>query len=234
MTYYLAGYYLIKQQPLSFGTEKDNVVSTCSSCINDSLIDAWAYSWTTKNNAHIDSVKLDFQIPVNTVAEIRHWVDQKFNENKIGWPNLFVDLETAHNYKQKFFSHLKDIKTYAIYFESSKANDLLDEFKPKGKKEGEIGLVQNLKMKIPEKIDNLEQLIGFDLIGIEVGGSFHSFHCHDIGKELSDKFGLTLNNFGLFDNKEDWKPSLDFLNDENNGCEPVPWFVVKTKLIKNE
>lgn len=234
MTYYLGGYYLIKQRPISFGTEKDKVVSTCSSCINDNLIDSWAYSWTTDNNAHIDSVKSDFQIQDDTVAEIRKWVDRKFNENKIGWPDLFADLETAYDFKRKFFSHLTDIKIYAIYFESSEAKELVDEFKPKGEKEGEIGFVQSLTNKIPEKNDNSEQLLGFDLIGIEYGGSFHTFHCHDIGKELSDKFGLTLNNFGLFDKKEDWNPTLNYLNDENNGCEPVPWFVVKTKLIKNE
>jgi len=233
MKYYLAGYYLIKHRPISFGTRKDNVVSTCSSCINDNLIDIWAYTQTNDNNPHIDSFKYDFQIQDVSVSEIKKWIDQKLSENKVGWPDLFLDLETAKNYKQKFFSHLSNINIYAVYFESLEANKLIDEFKIEEGNQGQIGFVQNLTKKISEKIDNSEQLIGFDLIGIEHGGSFHTFHCHEIGKELSDKFGLSINNFGLFENTEDWKLTLNFLNDESNGCEPVPWFVVKTKLIKS-
>jgi hypothetical protein len=69
------------------------------------------------------------------------------------------------------------------------------------------------------------------IIGIEISGDFHSFHCHDISTDLTERFGLTLNEYGLFEGAEDWKPIMDYMNDENNGFEPVPWFVCKTKLI---
>lgn len=149
-------------------------------------------------------------------------------------PYGFDDIESTEEYRQTFFSHLEDIKTFAIYFDEKEASDILKEFSPKSDNEGEIGICHLLKLKIEEQAtDERESLIGYDLIGIEFGGGFHTFHCHDIGKELSDKFGLTLNSFGLFDDCADWKPVLDYLNDEENGCEPVPWFVAKTKLITN-
>ena len=30
---------------------------------------------------------------------------------------------------------------------------------------------------------------------------------------------------------DDWKPVVDYLNAEENGFEPVPWFVCKVKLV---
>lgn len=127
---------------------------------------------------------------------------------------------------------MNDIKIFALYFESGERADILEEFKPQSSELGEIGLRLAL-LKQTEEQDN-EQLLGYDYIGIEIGGSFHTFHCHDIGKALSDKFGLTLNEYGLFESNKNSKNVLDYLNNEENGCEPVPWFIVKTKLVRNE
>lgn len=84
-----------------------------------------------------------------------------------------------------------------------------------------------------EEQDN-EEFLGYDYIGIEVSGDFHSFHCHDLGKEFSEKFNLTINNYNLFESDINSKQVLNYLNNEKNGCSPVPWHIVKTKLVVNE
>jgi hypothetical protein len=43
-----------------------------------------------------------------------------------------------------------------------------------------------------------ETLIGFDVIGIELDGGFHSFHCHDLSTDLARRFSLEINEYGLF------------------------------------
>jgi len=230
--YYLGGYYLTKLKPKSYGDDKGDFIYTCSECINDHILDIWSYSWTTDNNKQIDEIKKNYQFTDQQIIEIRNWVDKNFNENKIGFLNVFTDLETAIEYKDKFFSQLDDIKIFALYFDTKERADILEEFKPQSEKMGDIGLRVTLLKEIEENAN--EVFIGFDYIGVEIGGSFHTFHCHDIGEELSDKFGLTLNNFGLFDGDVNSKQVLDYLNDEENGCEPVPWFIVKTKLVTNE
>src|SRR4051812_37509370 len=110
--YYLGGYYLIRQQPLTFGSSKSKIVFTCSTCINDGIIDTWSYSWTRRNNAEIETIKQAYRIKDKTVSEIRLWVDSAHDNNKIGWPNLFNDLETAKEFKTRFLSHLVDIKIF--------------------------------------------------------------------------------------------------------------------------
>jgi hypothetical protein len=230
--YYLGGYYLTNLKPKSYGDEKGNIIYTCSECVNDHILDIWSYSWTTDNNKQIDEIKRNYQFSDKEINDIRNWVDNKFNDNKIGFLNVFTSLETALEYKNKFFAHINDIKIFALYFDTKERADILKEFKPQSEKNGEIGICLTLLKELEEQ-DN-EQLLGYDYIGIESGGSFHTFHCHDIGKELSDKFGLTINKFGLFESDINSKQVLDYLNDEENGCEPVPWFIVKTKLITNE
>lgn len=229
--YYFGGYYLIKLKPKSYGNNNGGFIYTCSECINDPLLDIWSYTWTTDNNKQLDEIKRSYQLTRQQIDEIRIWVDDKFNDNKIGFLNVFIDLETTIEYKNRFFSHLDDIKIFALYFDEDERTHILEEFKPQSDKMGEIGLRLTLLKEIEESEN--EVFIGFDYIGIEISGGFHTFHCHDIGKEISDKFGLTLNHFGLFDSELYSKQVLDFLNNEENGCKPVPWYIVKTKLVMN-
>ncbi len=219
-------------RPKTYGDDKGSLIYTCSECINENIVDDWSYSWTTDNNRKISEVKNNYQFSDTQIDNIRNWIDNKHNENKLGWINVFTDLETALEYKNNFFSHLRNIKVMALYFNETERKDILEEFKPQSEKNGEIGLRLTLLKAIEE--NDKEKFLGYDYIGIEIGGNFHTFHCHDIGKELSDKYDLILNRFGLFDSDKNSKHVLDYLNDENNGCEPVPWYVAKTKLVTSE
>jgi hypothetical protein len=226
-SYYLGGYFLIKLRAVDFSALKCNSVYTCSTCINDTLIDSWSYSWTTDNNSQINSVLKDFDLELDKISKIRSWVDKKHDEEHIGWQSVFSDLETAILYKKTFFSHLDDILIMGIYFDASESLKLLKEFET-----NKIGLYKNLNKKVPENQYENEELIGFDLIGIESSGDFHTFYCHDISNDLTNKFNLEINSYGLLNDSNDWEHVLDYMNDEETGLEPVPWFSVKVKLIK--
>lgn len=227
--YYLGGYYLTKLRPRYNGNEKESFIYTCSECVNDNLVDAWSYFWTNDSESQAQEAKENFQLSDAQIDSIRTWIDIKHNENKLGWVNVFTDLETALEYKNSFFAHLNDVKILALYFDEAERTVILEEFKPQAENMGEIGLRLTLLKAIEEA--EKETLLGFDYIGIESGGNFHTFHCHSLGQELSDKFKITLNNIGLFADDNHSEQVLGYLNDDNNGCEPVPWFIAKTKLV---
>jgi hypothetical protein len=107
---------------------------------------------------------------------------------------------------------------------------LIDEFEPQKPDIGEMGMIQILKRKISEDEATNEETLGYDFIGVEVGGSFHTFYCNNVTEELTTKLQLTLNQSGLFDRVDNWQQVPDYLNDEANGLEAVPWVVAKTKL----
>src|SRR5690606_40191688 len=91
--YYLGGYYLTRLRPKSNGDENCNIIYTCSECINDHILDIWSYSWTTDNNKQIEEIKKNYQFTDQKIDEIRNWVDNKFNDNKVGFLNVFFDLD---------------------------------------------------------------------------------------------------------------------------------------------
>ncbi|HTE27169.1 hypothetical protein [Flavitalea sp.] len=233
MKSYLGGYFLIKLKPLLFGTEIGKLVYSCSECINDHLVDMWSYSWTNDNDKLAGAAKENFILTDENIISIRKWVDSKHYENKLVWPYIFTDIESVSEYKKIFFSHLGDIKIIGLYFDEEAAAEILEKFTPTLNKIAEIGLRTTLAKKVPEAEYENEILIGFDLIGIDAGGSFHTFYCHNKGRELESKFGLKLNRYGLFDTSKNFKKVLDYINIPTNGFEPNPWFVAKIKLVNS-
>lgn len=229
--FYQAGYFLIKLRPITFGSQASKSVYTCSTCINDSLLDSWSYTWTTKNNDGIDEIKASLELNDSKIELIRDWADREFAVKRIGWPNVFKDIETAQEYRNTFLPHLSDTHIIGVYFSEPEIADLLSEFDPMREGLGFIGLHWNLQQMLPEDLSTRETFIGFDIIGIENGGDFHTFYCHDMSNDLVEKFHLTLNRYGLFDDSPDWHSVTDYMNAEETGCEPVPWYVCKVKLV---
>jgi hypothetical protein len=211
-----------------------NSVFTCSTCINDGFLGFWAYSWTTGNNDSIGEIKDDFQLDDQKIQSIRQWVDHAFDDKRIGWPSVFYDLETVQEYNHAFFGHILDKQIISVHFSEQEAAALLVDLKPQPGGFDPIGLFDGLQKKVPESHSNGETFLGFDIIGIEASGDFHSFWCHDMAKDLSERFHLTLNQYGLFEDSPDWKAVTDYMNEEETGCEPVPWYVCKVKLVEQE
>lgn len=216
----------MKLRKSNFGTSEGAKLYTCSTCINDSYMDAWSLSWTecgkkvdaeTKSNFNIDEIK---------IIDIQKWADQKFEEEKIGWVCTFTDLKTLIEYKNLFFPE-DQAEILSINFLETETTELLSLFNSEELSFQEIGLSNNLKNRIIENENDIT--IGYDLIGIEESGDFHSFHCHDLSRELIEKFGIEINEYGLINENEQWQQMVTFMNDENNGFEPAPWFYVKVK-----
>jgi hypothetical protein len=232
MTYYQGAFYFMKLHEANFGSIKNTRIYTCSTCINDSYFDSWSITWSALNNSdNIKEAKEDFNLTNIQITAIQTWADQKFEEKKIGWISTFSDYEVLSEYKNKFFNNIKDYLILSINFPESEKNDLLEEFSIKGKGIGAIGLWENLDRSNPEVTDESEVEIGFDLIGVELSGDFHTFHCHDLSDQLIQKFNIEINRYGLIASEDNWEQMVEYMNDEENGFEPVPWFFVKVKLI---
>ena len=228
--YYFGGYYLLRPKPIVFGSDKGKLTQTTSACINDAL-DTWVYSWSIQSKKMQEQAKKDFQLDDSALTQIQAWADEKFELGKLQWIDTFPELQSALEFKHTFMSHLNDAHIYSIYLRATDSEALTNEFKSDQNNQAEFGLRQNLLRKIVENESLNEVLLGYDLIGVEIGGSYHSFYCNDATQELIDKFQLTLNENGLFDEVEDWTPVTEYLNDETNGFEPVPWYVAKTKRV---
>ena len=227
----LGAYYLIKLKAVDYGTIKGSEIFTCSRCINDSFFDSWAISWTSTEKSELERIKTTFNLNDKNVEEIQVWADKKLNDEKLGWINTFSDLKTLTEYKEKFFPNESEFETLSITFPETELNKTLELIKQTDSQSGEIGIYNNLKKK--NIAHEKSEFLGYDIIGIEISGDFHSFHCHDLSNELKEKFGLLINEFGLIEKVSDWDKIMEFMNNQENGFEPVPWFYVKVNKIKN-
>jgi hypothetical protein len=90
-----------------------------------------------------------------------------------------------------------------------------------------------VEKRVAEADNENEVPLGIDFIGIDAGGSIHTFHCYDKGTALDDRLGPLLNGYGLFDNSKNAKEVLDYLNDGTNRFEFGPWFSATTKFVIN-
>ena len=228
INYYLGGYYLIKLRSIQSANNKNDIVYTCSDCINDNLV---FYSLLSDflGNEYVEQIKSEYGFNKNEIELIRQWISDKYVQNQIGFSNVFTEIQFAKEYKNKFFKNLNQVKLLSIYFNENESNEIFKFFNQCGGRNGN-GICQILDKKISEK-DNEEKLLGYDLIGMEWGGDFHSFHCHNIEKELSKKFEITLNEYGLFNDCQNLNLVLDYMNNEENGFEHCPWFVGKVKMV---
>lgn len=228
--YYFAGYFLIMTNPIGFGKDKAKIVFTCSGCVNTSAFDFWCISWT---NTEIGSKeKAQLGLTNEKILEIQRWTDDKINKGQIQWGNAFSDLETTITFKKLFFPNLSNTDIYSIYLSQTDSNLLIEEFQPASNSSIDYSLRHNLSKRIAETQNKNEEFLGFDLIGLERDGAFHSFYCHNITQDLITKFSLVINKYGLFSSIP--RPDLlrKYLNAEENGLETVPWYIAKTKRLK--
>jgi len=229
LKYYLGTYQLIRLKPLDFGKFKGQKVLTGTKCINESY-DAWSLSWTEDGKSDLSDLESTFNITKFQIKEIQEWSDVKFNEKHLGWVGTFNDIDTIREYKNKFFEMETDFEVIGIYFPESSIQDFINEFTPKTKG-AEIGILNTINTFTSE-LEDVEEFVGYDLIGVEFSGDYHSFHCYAGSDGLVQKFGLTLNGYGLINEFENKQDVLEYVNNtDESGFPFVPWYLVKVKKV---
>lgn len=226
MKYHLLGYYLIQLKKVNYGSLVDREIGTCSTCLNSSLMDNFSRSWTCSKEDTIDACQI-FKIDYQTIENIQNWTDLKDIEEQTQYIEIFSSIEAAREYKNTFFARLNRIHLFGVYLPESEAKKLLEDFIPDSPQSGEIGIRKIIRREEAES--ETGRVAGFDLIGVEMSGSFHSFQCHDLEDEFKKKFKVEFNDSGLIKNEEHWEKLVEYANDEENGCEPVPWYFAKLK-----
>jgi hypothetical protein len=65
---------------------------------------------------------------------------------------------------------------------------------------------------------------GYEILGAEVGGSFHSFLCNYLEVPYQQQLQVRFNDYGLIADYADAVRAAEFTNLPTTGAEPVPWY----------
>lgn len=85
---------------------------------------------------------------------------------------------------------------------------------------GRSGIYDAMNKNLPPS--NLGKFLGFEVLGYNYG-SFHSWLCHNLEKEIKENFNITANDKGLFKDLQDATQVASYYSLDETGTEPVQW-----------
>lgn len=222
MNYYLGGYYLVEgvSRPSYSATFLPSMIWSISNCISPIFPDSWGLPWVSTRAEKLLATQRRLALSDEQFKEMQAWVDTAFNEDRFGWPNIWLNLQDAQEYYKRYLQAIPQVKLLAIGIPTHYFDECLEASEPDPGR-GKAGLY--LRLLKPQKLDQLDKALGFELLNVEYGNVNHSFLCNHLEKEYQT-MGLTFNEHGLLATYEDAKRAEEFTNLDTAGAEPGPWF----------
>lgn len=193
---------------------------TLSSCLTNFFPDAWAIEWASYSEAERIAAAAKVGIRANDLPALISFATGALDSGRLGWPCVWQSSSAALAAVTKFDCSPTDLAILELGIPVDVVEELLGELAPEPH-EGEHGLYTRLRMGEP--LDAAATRVGWELLGVEHGGEFHSWLCNSLQDALAAATGAKPGPFGLLETESDAR-ALDALIANGLGAEPVPWF----------
>jgi hypothetical protein len=178
----------------------------------------WALSWVNPHDSHPQE-RAAFGIDDASLPEVSEWVEEKMSTGEWGWPRIFTGLPTAREFLARF--HPTGAPTIVgLGMAAEFVDDLLADH-PDEPGMGTYGYVETLRRRQPLAPGGVE--LGYEILGEELGGDFHSWHCNHLEPVVHDELGIEVNEHGLIDNPEAARRAAEYIGRPEVPAEPVTW-----------
>lgn len=178
----------------------------------------WALSWVNQDDSDRQE-RVAFGIDDASLQEVSAWVDGKMNSGEWGWPRIFTGLEAAN----EFLARFQPVGAHRI-IGLGMAVELVEQVladHPDESGMGRYGYIETLRRRQPLALGGLE--LGYEILGEELGGEFHSWHCNHLEPLVHEKLGIEVNRYGLIDSPDAARKVTGFIGRADVPAEPVPW-----------
>lgn len=199
---------------------------TASGCLVALAPDTWGIAWTGDPMESRREAAARFGINEQGLRELIVWSTAALDSGRLGWPNVFLDVETALDFRTRFLPAGTDIIVFGIALPADLRDAFLEATRP-GPQEGTPGVVMALEANARQ--DERGVRLGFDVLGWDWGG-FHSYICNGLETEFQRALGVTPNAHGFFATEQEARRCAEHAGLENTGAEPalwLPWKVVR-------
>jgi len=196
-------------------------IVTVSTCIVESYPDSWALSWVKTTPDQVRQIRETLALKDSELAELRSWVGQAMNDGHFGWPNVFFSLRAAREFRERFLGVLQESRIVGLSLATDVAAAFLREEAPQ-EGHGAPGVWTMLTRGV--RLNRPTSPLGFDVLGAEYGGAFHTFSCNGLEQEFNEKLGITFNRYGLIDDYLRAVTASEYTNRDEVGAEPVAWY----------
>lgn len=196
-------------------------IITVSNCIVDTYPDSWALPWVDTPADELRSMRDSLGLDDNAFGDLRSWVEQAMESGDFGWPNVFFSVRAGREFSHRFLGALQGVRLVGLSLTKDVAADFLREEAPQEGR-GASGVWTMLARR--ELLAQPATQLGFDVLGAEYGGWFHTFSCNGLEKDFSDKLGVLFNQCGLIDEYVRAVAASEYTNRDDTGAEPVAWY----------
>jgi hypothetical protein len=198
---------------------------TVSTCVTETLPDSWAIEWVLKEQGEAIRMAEKWGINGSEVPRLVRWTTEAINRGLIGWPNVFASYDASQEFLREFPPVVSDWQLLGISLHREDAERFLRVTEPP---QSQPGYAPNGEMGV-RGIARQEDaphpggvVAGFDVLGVEISGTFHSWLCNSLEEDASKRFNITPTKDGLLAKYTEAKQLADYA--DIGGAEPVPWF----------
>ncbi len=223
MSHYLGGYYLVEglPRPSQLSQFLPPTLWTISSCFCSVYPDTWALSWVSAGREDREAVRARLGLDDDGFGVLQAQVDAAFEAERFGWPNVWLDRASAEAFYRQYLVALPHMRLLAVVLPAAYLDEFLQHHTP-APGFGACGLYQLLSRRLSPP--GPTQTLGYEILGVEEGGSCHSFLCNYLEVPYRHELGVRFNDYGLINDYADAVRATNYTNLPSTGSEPVPWY----------
>lgn len=208
---------------------------TVSGCIAPFMPDVWSISWASGNHVEKEHACGAFGLRASQLPKLTQWVNSRVDEKKIGFPNVCMSLEVARELMAMFLPHDPNVVLLGIGLHRKFVDEILNDNASDsdipaddGDDTPRSGVYESLRQAKP--LGDGGDVLGFELLGYEHTGAFHSWLCNGLEKKLHRAIRIKPNQHGFIPSAADAEKGARYIRRNDIGAEPatwLPWMVVK-------
>lgn len=211
------GYFLARRAStrpgLGSGLLPTNFV-TLSDCLTTLVPSAWTLSWAQHEGWESKAQACGFD--EERMQGLVSWCTEAFSRGEVRWPGVVRSFERARELKRDFFAEDDGFALLGIALSIGEACDFLAESIGLGEN---LGVVLGVEEGFPPEPGG--EVLGYDVLGLDFGGGFHSYLCNGLERYFASTFGALPNPHGLFDSRD--VATRCAAHAASSGAEPGVW-----------
>jgi len=218
-----AGFFWISdgRAPLRESSLLPTRLVTVSTCIVDSYPDSWALPWFTTPPEKLLEIRASLALDDRDFAALLAWVARAIDTGDFGWPNVFSSLRVSREFHALFLRAPERLRLVGLTAAKDVAEEFLIQEVPEREGAGS-GVWTALSRNAPLAPGGTT--LGFDVLGANYGGDFHTFSCNDLARDYHEKLGICFNRHGLIDDERQAIDACEYTNRDEVGAAPVAWY----------
>ena len=225
MGFIVGGYYLIQAtETKGWINEKffPPIIWSVSHHICEIYPESWIFTWTSDDGSAKERERNQEILNLDDDAfhALQLEFDDLFNQDKFGFPNVFLSLALARNFCKRYLTHISNIKLLSIALADEYWEQFIQKTIP-GKNMGEYAI--RIKLRERGVVEPEAVFKGFEVLGYD-HGQFCSYICNSLQDDYSKKLGVSLNKNGFIENYDEARKAAEYTMSDEVKAEPYLWF----------